>query len=108
MSAGRSAAVAAGAAWFDAGGLLTAVVTRSGRPITMEPADVRQLLVSSLSATTPVLSAHARRRYVPARAVDGTVSATDPADCAPTASVETRRLPVSRMSDAPRVPLVDR
>ena len=91
-----------------AGGLVTAVSTRSGRPTTIVAAVARQLLVSFASATTAVSSAQATRWYVPSRAVVGIVTVTVPADCVAGVRAGTDRVPVSSMSAASFAPSIDR
>ena len=76
----------------------TVCSTRSGNATVMAPADARQLLASSLSATTLVSSAHASRKYVPGGVADGIVTVTVRVDAAPAASVGTDRVPVSSLS----------
>ena len=76
----------------------TVCSTRSGNATVMAPADARQLLVSSLSATSLVSSAHADRKYVPGGVADGIVTVTVRVDVAPAASVGTDRVPVSSLS----------
>ena len=50
--------------------------TRSGSATVTAPADARQLLPSSLSATSVASSAHASRSYVPGGVADGIVTFT--------------------------------
>src|SRR5436190_17971646 len=93
------------------GGFDTAVTTRSGAAAACTltvVADARQLFPSLLSATAPVSSAHASRKYVPAAVVPGTVTVTVPLDDAPTPSAGTDRLPVRSVSPTLLVASVER
>src|SRR5262245_5716011 len=59
-------------------------------------ADVRQLLLSFVSAIAPVPSAHARRTYGPAGVVAAIVAVTLPLHVAPAPRPGTARPPVTR------------
>ena len=60
-------------------------------------AEALQLLLSLVSKTSFVSSAHDSKKYVPLGSVDGTVTEPLPLDVAAGASEGTERLPVRRM-----------
>jgi len=90
-----------------AGGALTAVAARSGRPTCTRPAATRQLLVSSDSTTVRPSSAHATKWYVPIGMLPGTTPETTPLDDALGARLGMVR-PPSSLSSLLRVTSSDR